>query len=117
MRDLTEQAAPLDDQAIDVAGADQVADPTVLVERVFMDARDDLLGTRPVTRGDAVLQVAGNGLQTVTLLAGPRQPARPAIVVAAETETRFQICQIVNQLVERVILVLERGSDRQAVAL
>ncbi len=62
--DLPQGAAPLDDDAVDVAGTEQVGDPVVLGERIFMNAGDDYFGAGAILRRDAVLEVAGNGLES-----------------------------------------------------
>ena len=48
MSDLAEHAAPFDDDAVDVARTEEFRDPRGFVERVLMDAGDDLFGAAAV---------------------------------------------------------------------
>ena len=117
MRDLPQQAAPLDDHAVDVAGAEQFRHPPLFAQRVLVDARDDLLGPGTVFRRHAVFQVTGDGLQAVTLVANHGEPARPTVVLAAEPEAGVEIGHIINQFVQRIALVFQRGGQGESVAL
>ena len=45
------------------------------------------------------------------------EPAGPAIFLTTESESGVQICQVVNQFVERIAFIFERGGNREAVAL
>ena len=60
MGDLAEHAAPFDDDAVNVARAEEVGDPRVFVERVFVDAGDDLFRTRAVFGRHTIFEVTGN---------------------------------------------------------
>ena len=62
VRNLPQQAAPFDDDAVNVAGADEVVDPGVFGEWVFVDRGDYLLGSGTVFGRHTVFQIAGNGL-------------------------------------------------------
>ena len=78
VRNLPQQAPPLDDDAVNVARAHQIRHPAVLVERIFMDGGHDFLRARAVFRRHAVFQVAGNGSAGQTA-DGRRWPAvRPS---------------------------------------
>ena len=89
-----------------------------LFERVLVDGGDDLLGAGAVFGRHAVFEVAGDGLQAIPLVADDPQPAAPAVdVLAGEAEPGVQVGEVVDQFVERIGFVLERGGDGQAVAL
>ena len=88
VRDLAEQAAPFDDDAVDVARADEVVDVGVFGEGIFVDGGDDFLRARAVFRGDAVFEVAGNGLLAEELVASDGEAAGPAIFLAAKAGIR-----------------------------
>ncbi|MDB6016090.1 MAG: hypothetical protein JWR19_579 [Pedosphaera sp.] len=115
--DLAQQAAPFDDDAVDVAGAHEVGDPSVFVQRVFVDGGDNLFGARAIFGRHAVFQIAGDGLLAELLMAGEGETARPTVFFAAETEASIEIGQIVNQFVQGISRVLERGGDGESVAL
>ncbi len=115
--DLAQQAAPFDDDAVDVAGADEVGDPGVFAERVLVDGGNDLFGAGAVFGRDAVFEVAGNGLLAEELVAGNGETASPTVFFAAETEPGIKIGEVVDQFVERVGGVFERGGDGESIAL
>jgi len=63
VRDSAEQAAPFDDDAINVAGAEQIGDPAMFVQRILVHRGDDLFSPRAVFRRNAIFQIAGNRLK------------------------------------------------------
>ena len=44
VRDLAKDAAPFDNDAVDVSSAEQLGDPCAFAERVFVNGRNDLFG-------------------------------------------------------------------------
>src|ERR1035441_811905 len=118
MRDLSQQATPLDDDAVDIAGAEKVGDPDLFGERVLMDRGDDLLGARAVFGRHAVLEVAWDRLKAIFLMANNAQSPAPAVdVLAGEAEPGIKIREVVDQLVEGIGVVLQCGGNGQAVTL
>ena len=116
--DLAEKAAPFDDDAVDVAGAKEVGEPRVLVERVLVNGGDYLLGADAVFGRDAVFEITGYGLKAEGVVADEPKAAAPAVgVFTAKTESGVEIGEIVNEFVEGIRLVLERGGDGKSVAL
>src|SRR5205807_4279566 len=52
-----------------------------------------------------------------SLVANDAKTPAPTIVLAAKTESGVEVGKVIDQFVKRVSLVLERGSDGQAVPL
>ena len=55
--DPTQQAAPLNDDAVDVPRAKQVRDPAMFVQRILVDGSHDLLRSGAVFGRHAVFQI------------------------------------------------------------
>ena len=117
LANLPEQTAPFDDHAVNVTCAEKLRHPARLVQRILVDARNDLFRAAPVTRRHAVLQITGNRLQAEELMARDRKTTSVTILFAAETEARVEIREVVDQFVERIPAVLQRSADGKTVLL
>src|SRR5207249_6537857 len=93
---LAQQAAPFDDDAVDVADAQQIGNPCAFAERVFVDGGDDLFGTGAVARWHAVFEIAGNGLDSENLITGHGETPSPAIFFTAEPEAGVEVGEIID---------------------
>jgi len=107
VRDLAEETAPFDDDAVNVAGAAEDADPAMFVERVFVDGLDDLFRAGAVFGRNAVFEVTRDALQSVLLVAGIGHPTAPTIVVTRKAEAGVEVGEVVNEFAERVGTVFE----------
>src|SRR6185503_13177510 len=65
----------------------------------------------------AVFQITGNALDAVSPLADHREAATPAILVLREAEACIEVREIINQLLDVVTFVFERGGNCQPVSL
>src|SRR5690606_2217739 len=109
--DLSQGAAPFDDHAVDVARAKQVRDPLVFGHRIVMDRRNDEFRPRTVLGWHAVFEIPGSGLESVVRLAYHGEAPRPAILFTAEAEAGIEVGQVVNEFVQRIGFILQRGGN------
>src|SRR4029078_7911737 len=65
----------------------------------------------------AVLQIAGNALQSEKLMAGHGQAPSVTILLAAETETGVEIGHVVDEFVERIGGILQRRANGEPILL
>jgi hypothetical protein len=117
VRDLAEKAAPLDDDAINIAAAEEVGDPEVFVQRIFVDGRDDLFRARAVFRRHTVFQISGNGLLAENPMRRDGEASAPAVFLAAKTKAGVEVGEVVNHFIERITGVFESGGNGEAIAL
>src|SRR3989442_2372029 len=61
--DLPHEAAPLNNDPVNVSRAEQVGYPGMFIERILVDRRDNLFGAGAVFRWHAVLEIAGERLE------------------------------------------------------
>jgi hypothetical protein len=115
--DLAEETAPFNDDAVDVADAEDIGDPGVFAGGIFMDAGDDLFGIGAVFGRQAIFEVTGDGLEAESFLAGDGEASCPAAFFAAEAESGIEVGEVVDQFVERIGIVFEPGSDGEAIAV
>src|SRR5581483_11782195 len=116
MHNLPDHAAPFNDDTVDIARADQVTHPAVLVERILVDGGDDLLRARAVLRWHAVLEIAGDRLVAKYLMARNGQPAGPSVLFPAKAEARIQIRQVINKFINGITLVFQSRGNCQTVS-
>ena len=112
--DLAEQGSPFDDDAVDVAVAEEVGHVPVLAVGVTVDGVDDEVGAVAVLGRDAVLEVAFDVLVSVLRVAGDGEAATPPVVVAAEAESGVEVGEVVDEFVERIRRLFEGGGDGEA---
>lgn len=97
MGDLSQETAPFDDDAVDIARAEQAGDPGLFGEGILVDGCDDLLGPGAVFGRRAIFEVAGDGLQAIPLVANDSQLPAPAVdVLAGEAKPGVQVGEVVD---------------------
>ena len=101
------QAAPFDDDAVNIARADEVGDPGLFDGGIFVDGGDDLFRARAVFGRDAVFEITGDGLLAEELVAGDGEAARPAIFLAAKTKTSVEVGEVVDHFIEGIAGVFQ----------
>jgi len=117
MRNLPQQTAPLNDHPINISRSDQVAHPSVLIQRILVHRRHNLLRSCSIFRRRAVLKIARDRLQSELLVANHRQPSAATILIPAKPKSGIQIRQIINQFVQRVTLIFLCRRNCQAITL
>ena len=63
MGDLPHEAAPLNNDPVNVSRAEQVGYPGMFIERILVDRRNDGLRPRAVFRRQTVFEITGDALQ------------------------------------------------------
>src|SRR5579884_1552350 len=111
MRDLPQQTPPFDDDAVNVAHAKQISDPRLLRERIFMDGGNNLFRSRAIFWRNAIFEITRHGELPEGLMARKGKPSAPAIFLAAKTESRVEVRQIVNQFVQWIRFVFQSRGD------
>ena len=86
---------PFNDHPVDIARAEKLRDPSMLAERIFVNALDHFAGAPTVSRRHAIFEITKNRLNSVNTLAIHGEAAAPTVFLLRETETRVEICEII----------------------
>jgi hypothetical protein len=114
--DLPEHAAPFDDDAVDIAIAEDVGDKAVFGPRIAVDGMDDAIGTIAVFGWHPVFEVAIDVLEGVGGVTSYGETSAPAVVIAAEAETGVEIGEVEEEFVDGIGRVFEGSGDGESVA-
>ena len=113
MGDLAKQASPFDNNPINISYPNQIGDPALFAQRIFVNGRDDLLRAGAVLRRKAVFQIAGNRLQTKLFVGSNREASSPAVFIAAKAKTGIEVGEVVNKFVQQIFFIFQRRGNCQ----
>ena len=112
-RDLAHQASPLGHRPLQVAGTNEVRHEAKALRRVAVHFAHEVTRAVAIVGRHAVLEIAR---MFRSLVRPPSKPTESAtgniLAVGRKSVPRAEVGNIVNQIVDRIGFVLERGRDR-----
>jgi hypothetical protein len=114
---MAQQAAPLEDCALDIPGSYGFRQKPVWTDSMFHDASDHLRGPGAVVTRDAKPEIPFKIGVTERLLAAQGKAAQFSAFLCAEPWAAPEISHIKEEVIDRIICIFDCRSDGESLAV
>ena len=116
MMNAPKQAAPFDEQAVDVAFLRDGSYPVLLASRVPMNVGYHGVSAEAVFGWGASIKITGYCVSAIGVTANPGQPAFPAVFLTVKTKSTAQVGEFINKIFNIIFFIFNGGCDGESVA-